>query len=236
MAANKSIIPKNRRIILTGNDIDESTGTTREVTTTSTTAIDGPQSFAPELPGDPNRRGILIENTTTIEQVIGEKTGDVIFEVQPTVSESGSVSYFEIGDIRQAANMLIYMGTPSREFSINGRFVSRSNAEATKNWKYVQRLRGWRMPEQSGGQLNATQTPSRLTLTGLGDWFNKIKVRIVSLNIEEPEDVDYIRTNDNKYDVPIIWPVSVTLKEARSIEEMREFDITKFRAGTLGGW
>lgn len=223
MAANESRIFKNRRIILSGNDIDESTGTTREV--------DLPSN--PGGPG-PDIGGVDLGNIR--EAVVGENTGSVIFDVQPTVSESGSVSYFEIGDIRQAANMLIYMGTPSREFSINGRFVSRSKAEASNNRIYVQRLRAWRMPEQSGGELNATKTPSRLTMTGLGNWFNKITVRITSLNIEEPEDVDYIRTEDGRYDVPIVWPVTVSLKEAKSVEEMREFDINSFRQGTLSGW
>jgi len=210
MAANASRIPSNRKITLTGNDIDESTGTTRSVPT----GIAGVQAQVP---------------------VQGEETGKVEFDIQPTLSESGSVSYFEIGDIRQAANMLIYMGTPSREFSINGRFVSRSKSEARKSWKSVQLLRSWRMPEQSGGGLNALKTPSRLTLRGFGNWFNSIKVRITSLTIEEPEDVDYIRT-DNGHDVPIIWPVSVSLKEARSINELRQFDIDKFRRGELGGW
>lgn len=229
MAANESRIFKNRRIILTGNDIDESTGTTREVTT----QLRNPDAF--DSVNTPNRVPAQT-SITTIEQVTGDSTGSVIFDVQPTVSESGSVSYFEIGDIRQAANMLIYMGTPSREFSINGRFVSRSKSEASRNWRYVQTLRRWRMPEQSGGELNATKTPSRLTMTGLGNWFNKITVRITSLNIEEPEDVDYIRTEDGRYDVPIVWPVTVSLKEAKSVEEMREFDINSFRQGTLSGW
>lgn len=223
MAANESRIFKNRRIILTGNDIDESTGTTREVD-------------LPSNPGGPSPDIGGVDLGNIREAVVGENTGTVIFDVQPTVSESGSVSYFEIGDIRQAANMLIYMGTPSREFSINGRFVSRSKSEASRNWRYVQTLRRWRMPEQSGGELNATKTPSRLTMTGLGNWFNKITVRITSLTIEEPEDVDYIRTEDDRYDVPIVWPVTVSLKEAKSVEEMREFDINSFRQGTLSGW
>ena len=226
--------PDKRRIKLIGEDIDESQGTTEDEIVTNFIP-DGPNSN-PNIPTGFRPGGSVVSTPTgrTIQKV-GENTGTVVFDVQPNVTESGGVSYFEIGDIRQAANMLIYMGTPSREFSITGRFVSRSLAEATINWIYVQRLRSWRMPEQKGGGLNALKTPSRLKLRGLGNWFNDIHVRITNLSIEEPEDVDYITTGNGK-DVPIVWPVSISLKEARSVEEMRAFNIETFRQGTLGGW
>jgi hypothetical protein len=204
------MIPKNRRIVLQGEDIEEVRGTTRT-------------HVSPVLGG-------MQEITIP---VTGDNTGTVIFEVQPNVSESGSVSYFEIGDIRQAANLLVYMGSPSREFSINGRFVSRTVSEAATNLTYVRRLRAWRMPEKTGPGINL-KTPSRLKLRGLGDWFKNIHVRIVSLSIEEPEDVDYIRVGST--DVPIVWPVTVSLKETRSVDELRQFNIEKFRTGKLDTW
>jgi hypothetical protein len=197
------MIPSNRRIVLEGEAIEEVRNN-----------VSNAQQLAQTANGEAG-------------------TGTVIFDVQPNVSESGSASYFEIGDIRQAANLLVYMGSPSREFSINGRFVSRSEKEARKNLKYVRRLRSWRMPEKEGSDINL-KAPSRLKMRGLGNWFNNIHVRLVNLTIESPEDVDYIRVEG--VDVPIIWPVSVSLKETRSVDELRDFNIEDFRQGNLPTW
>lgn len=165
---------------------------------------------------------------------LGRNTGIVIFNVQPIVSESGSATYAPIDDIRQAASMLIYMGSPSRDFSITAKFVSRTRLEATQNSRYVQLLRSWRMPEAEGGGFNIT-TPSRLTLLGLNGWFNQVAVRMTNLTIESPDDVDYIESYD-KQRVPIVWPVTISLKEARSPTNLQEFDIKRFRTGDLPEW
>lgn len=219
-----STIPNNRRIILEGEDIEEISDNDQLAN------LRGARSAASAV----GATGVASRIDNQIQNVQDERsTGSVIFDVQPSTTETGSVSYFEIGDIRQAANMLVYMGSPSREFSINGRFVSRSVSEAEKNLKYVRHLRSWRMPEKETDGINL-KTPSRLRLKGYGNWFNAIHVRITSLTIEMPEDVDYIRAG--KADVPIVWPVTVSLKETRSIDELRQFNINSFREGTLGGW
>lgn len=205
-------IPSNRKIILQGKAIEEAQGT---------------ETVVASAPTGAGNVDISIPRT-------GEDTGTVVFNVQPNVTESGNVSYFEIGDIRQAANLLVYMGSPSREFSIQGRFVSRTEAEAQANWAQVQLLRSWRLPEKADSGLNL-KTPSRLRLSGLGKWFNAITVRMMSLSIETPEDVDYIRAPNGK-DVPIVWPVSLSLKESKSIQELRTFNIDTFRQGMLDGW
>jgi len=219
-------IPSNRFIFLEGQAIEEIRNTDR-VEDVRTVA-----DFIDAVAGS-NTRGTLDENIRNESYI--PKTGTVVFDVQPSVTESGSVSYFEIGDIRQAANLLVYMGSPSREFSINGRFVSRSEAEAIRNYRQVQLLRSWRLPEKKDSGVNL-KTPSRLKLRGLGDWFNGIHVRIVNLSIEMPEDVDYIRAPGVGKDVPIVWPVSLSLKETRSIEELRQFNIDNFRNGDLNAW
>lgn len=165
---------------------------------------------------------------------LGANTGIVEFDVQPVVTESGSASYAAVDDIRQAASLLIYMGSPSREFTITSKFVSRTKKEAEANWRRVQILRSWRTPEAEGGGMNM-KTPSRLTLTGLSGWFNQIPVRLTNLSIDEPDDVDYIKSYEG-YDVPIVWPVTINLKEARSPNELSQFNIKAFRAGKLEEW
>lgn len=230
------MIPDNRRIILIGEDIEEASSDEKaaqqERVQDAIDVVDIVPTPFGDFAGELGSR--LQDDIDVIGRLNPRRTGAVIFEVQPNISESGSVSYFEIGDVRQAANMMIYMGTPSREFSIQGRFVSRTENEAYANWRYVQLLRSWRMPEKRGGGVNL-KTPSRLKLSGFGDWFNNIHVRITSLNIEMPDTTDYIRTFNGK-DVPIVWPVTVTLKETRSIEALRRFRIQEFRDGVLDAW
>lgn len=220
-----SRIPDNRKITLEGEAISENRRDSNDQLNTL--------RFAQSTAAAAGAAGVASAIGNQIQRL--QSTGTVEFDVQPTISESGNTSYFEIGDIRQAANILIYMGSPSREFSINGKFVSRSEKEAARTLKYVRHLRSWRMPEKgASNDVNDVKTPSRLTLKGFGKWYNSIHVRISSLNIEMPEDVDYIRVGDT--DVPIVWPVSVTLKETRSEKELREFNIEDFRKGDLIGW
>lgn len=169
-------------------------------------------------------------------------TGTVPFDVQPVVSESGSALYTEVSDIRQAGSIMIYMGSPGREFSINAVFVSRSQKDAEINRKHVQLLRSWRLPEKVSGDF-AVRSPSRLRLTGFGKWLGSttsitkgIPVRMTSLNIDMPDDTDYIMTKGTNFFVPIIWKVNMTLKETRSVNELKEFDIINFRTGNFSGW
>jgi len=166
---------------------------------------------------------------------LGKNTGVVTFSVQPIISETGTATYLPIDDIRQAASMLIYMGSPSREFSINAKFVSRTKQEADTAWKYVQILRSWRKPEAPKNNEFNMKSPSRLSLRGFSGWFNEIPVRLTSLNSEMPDDVDYIKSHGGQ-DVPIIWPVTLSLKESRSPTELQDFNIEDFRTGKLGEW
>lgn len=163
-------------------------------------------------------------------------SGIVVFEVQPNVSEMGTASYTQIDNIRQPGTLMIYAGSPGREFSISAKFVSRSVDEAEKNSRYVQLLRSWRLPDKSGtvADNDMPPAPSRLRLSGLSGWFKSVPVRMTSLSIETNEDVDYI--NCSRGAVPIVWNVQVSLKESRSLAELNEFDIDKFRRGVLPSW
>jgi len=177
----------------------------------------------------------LVDATTIPDPYDEESSGNVIFFVQPIITESGTTNYTEIGDrIRQAASLLVYQGSPSRTFSIDATFVSRTETEAIINLKYVNTLRSWRMPEKQGAGDTEIKSPSRLFLWGLNKQFKGIPVRMTDLNIPLNDESDYITTK--KGAVPIVWNVSVTLKEARAIEELNSFDIQQFREGTLDGW
>jgi hypothetical protein len=70
----------------------------------------------------------------------------VVFEVTPTISESGSVEYTNIQPMHMPGGIQVYKFSQSRTFEISAHFVSRNTADALMNMRYLQTLRSWRMP------------------------------------------------------------------------------------------
>ena len=170
--------------------------------------------------------------------ITGDKGEDVlstvIFEATPELSEAGQTMLVDIGDIRAAASIVIYMGSPARLFTLSATFVSRTIDEATTNMNYINILKAWREPTLTlGNAYNAE--PETLRLYAYGDVFNGIPVMLSSITVEYPSDVDYIMTKDAKW-IPIVQKVSLTLKEVRSFSDLATFDYAKFKSGNLPEW
>lgn len=168
----------------------------------------------------------------------------VRFLLTPEISESGGANYAEISDIRTPASILVYMGTPSRTFSITGKLFARTVDEADRSWRYINILRSWRMPETvggggvgGGGSDGMPDSPTIVNLFGYGPMFQAIPTVMTSLNLEFPSDVDYIRASSGA-DIPILMNVSISLKEAHQINDITNgaFDIFQYRQGTLKNW
>lgn len=67
----------------------------------------------------------------------------VVFNVTPELNKQRSVSYAEIGDLRLPASILIYMGSPSRRFSLNAKLLARTQADADLAFQYSNLLEAW---------------------------------------------------------------------------------------------
>lgn len=160
----------------------------------------------------------------------------VILDVTPEFSESGSVSYAEIADIRQAASILIYMGSPGRSFSINAKFVSRTPEEAGENYRMLQLLKSWRTPDKQFATALDSATPRVVRLYAYGNNIKGIPTVMKSINIDFPVDCDYISTADNMAKMPIIFSVSMQFQETRNAKELEQFDIEKYKTGQLQWW
>lgn len=163
----------------------------------------------------------------------------VRFYVTPDVTESGSASYIEISDVRQPASYLIYMGSPSRGWEISAKLISRTVEEADRTFRYMNTMRSWRMPETIGGggvgSGRDTSAPTILNLYGYGQTFKGIPVVMTNLRLEWSQEVDTIKSS-NGSDIPIIMSVGISIKEAHQSADMQNFNISSFRAGTLGNW
>lgn len=176
-----------------------------------------------------------ILNLITIYEV-NDPSSQVIFKVQPEISESKSVNYVEISEIRQAASILIFMGSPGRQFTLNVKLVSRSKQEATKNFEYLHRMKSWGMPKKGEqGSAGDSDVPPTLALRGYVKNFKNIRLILRSINVEYPTDCDYIEA-DNGTPMPIIMPITLTLQETRSVDEINKFDFDLYKQGKFEKW
>jgi len=178
------------------------------------------------LTGDISTSG-TIQNQNKDQQI-------VVFDVTPELSESGSTVLVDIGDIRAAASIVIYMGSPSRSFSINAKFVSRDADEATQTYKNIVNLKAWREPQLAPG-VGFNAEPETLRLFAYEGTLKGIPVMIQSLNISWSPEVDYISDNSGN-PIPIIQDVTIQLKEVRSFDDLKTFDYSQFRIGKLNTW
>ena len=179
------------------------------------------------------------DTVTSLNGKGGPLFSSVIFEATPDMSESGSTILVDIGDIRAAASIVFYMGSPSRMFSLNARFISRTAAEATQNNTYLNILKAWRMPVLGKGEGIGGAEPETLRLFAYGNVIRGIPVMVQSLNVEYSSEVDYLQTKDANgvaIWVPIVQNVSIGLKEVRSSDDLATFDYASYKSGQLIQW
>lgn len=115
--------------------------------------------------GAPYSKYIKLSNYFGTQSTSNTAYSSVVFFITPEMSESRSVSYIEIGDIRMPASLLIYMGSPSRSFTINAKFLARSQAEADVSFRNKSVLESWCVTNPTlGNALNAvTQVNNQIT-------------------------------------------------------------------------
>lgn len=84
--------------------------------------------------------------TITVEAKRPSNRETVVFDATPEFSESRTVNYRSIDPVHAPGGVYMYARTNARTFSIQGKLISRSVIEATKNLAYMQYLRTWTMP------------------------------------------------------------------------------------------
>lgn len=166
-----------------------------------------------------------------------DSSSRVTFKVQPEISESKNVNYIEVSEIRQAASILIFIGSPGRQFNLNVKLVSRTVAEADKNFEYLHRMKSWAMPKKGEtGPSGDSETPPVLRIVGYNNNFKDIRVVLRSITVEYPVECDYINASNGDTPMPIIMPIALSFQETRSADELRAFDFDKYKQGKLDIW
>lgn len=168
----------------------------------------------------------------------------VFFNVMPEITEQHTVEYDAIAPPQFPGTFQKYKGNSATQWTLNATFISRTESEATTNYKYMQKLRGWTKPyygSQTGenfpGKLGAP--PPVLMLEGLRTLIGPVPVVITALNWNWPKDVDYIATGVTGPDgkpipFPTVLQVPVQLVESYSIQQFNEFSLAHYREGNLG--
>lgn len=161
----------------------------------------------------------------------------VILDVTPEMSEAKNVQYIEIAELCSAASLLVYLGSPSRTFSINAKLISRNQQEATENFRRLHAMKSWAQPDTTPiAGATRFQNPRIIRIYAYGNNIKGIPTVMKSITVDYPSDCDYITTNDGVTEMPIICAVTMTFQESRTSDELSKFDIIKYKQGTFNEW
>lgn len=171
-------------------------------------------------------------------------TDYIKFRVTPDVSETATANYVEESDIRDAASLLIYMGSPSRNFSITAKLVSRTHEESAHNFSILKKLRAWRMPDKkseakggNGVSVDSGKGTPRILILQDGKLFNDVQVVMRSLTIDVNNDSDRIAIeNGDMTRLPIILPISMSFQEIHAYTDIQAFDLETYKKDGLQYW
>lgn len=133
----------------------------------------------------------------------------VVFDATPEFSESRTVSYKNIDPIHAPGGIYMYASTNARTFSIQGKLISRSVFEATKNLAYMQYLRTWTMPvfgtigaDPAPGENILGAPPALLLLTAYSK--GNPGAEAVKKTVPASDRTPVLAIGNNIYQVPVI--------------------------------
>jgi hypothetical protein len=151
----------------------------------------------------------------------------------------------------------VYNNSPNPTYSISDvKLISRNSIEARKNLIKVLTLRSWtrsyfgNFESQEGnadnltGWVGAPPEVLRFSAYSTDDrgYMNKIPVVLDKVDINYPNDVDYIPTETKDNDklsgvpFPIIMTINISLIEQHSALEFEKFNLHQYRNGILKGF
>lgn len=173
------------------------------------------------------------------EPTVGSGPNQIVFTVMPRIDENGTVDYETVMPVQHPGGILKYKSSSARTWTVSGRLISRTSAEATLNLKLINMIRSWRMPFHGEGTASSMAQllgapPVILTLSAYGPtMIGPSKCVLKSYNWTFDNTMDYVDTfNGNPF--PVILDVSLSLEEAWSPSEYSGFDIVKYKNGELG--
>lgn len=166
----------------------------------------------------------------------------ILFNVSPTIDESGSASYDSIQPLHFPGAIQMFKTSNPRNFNVNVKLVSRNPVEATMNLAYINIIRSWVMPYYGEGTLNNPAVadkigapPDILMIDAYGEGnISGVTAVLMNYSWTYPDDIDYIPTQDG-IPFPRILDISMTFSETHAPSEFEKFDLAKYRSGDYKG-
>ena len=164
---------------------------------------------------------------------------EVEFLNMPTIQEQRDANYKPADISHHPGEILKYVNTGSRSWTIQVKLTSRNVSEATTNLNYINVIRSWLMPFYGTGNSDPNlqqylgAPPPILTLTAYGaQMIGPVPCILLSYSWTFPNDCDYIPAADGS-PFPVILDVNITLKESFSPAEYSSFDLSSYKRGDM---
>ncbi len=169
-----------------------------------------------------------------------------ICDNSPSMSEDVSAEYAKLEIPQMPFAIQTYKGSSSRTWNLSDiKLISRTFKEATMNNKSLWMLRSWTKGEFGNTSADLGRPlgmpPKVLSFTAYsshipGDDHSyriyRIPVVINSLNIDYPNDVDYIPDEHGNM-IPIIQTITLSITEQHSPSELSNFSLDRFKMGKM---
>jgi len=183
----------------------------------------------------------MIYDEVVFEPLVG--TGGMVWPYLPTISMSGTANYDAFSPAHTNYPILTYKNSQVDDIQIQGQFTVQSQEEGLY-WLATMHFLRTVTKMYFGQGPNLGNPPPICTLNGYGDFvYNNVSVVVKSFNIGLEKDCDYIsvqlnssgskKTGTNISYVPTMSTISVTVSPVYSRGKMKNFDLSKFAAGTL---
>jgi len=228
-------------------DLIEDDGAVFAIDSATGEALSGPlvdlpnPAIAPSVDAfDPTPPGNTIEQRVKISQypAVGA-IQEVEFLNMPTIQEQRDANYKPADIAHHPGEILKYVNTGARSWTITVKLTSRNVEEATRNLNYINVIRSWLMPFYGTGSSDLSlqqylgAPPPILTLSAYGrQMIGPVPCILLSHSWTFPNDCDYIPTMDSS-PFPVILDITLTLKESFSPAEYSSFDLSSYKRGDM---
>ena len=186
----------------------------------------------------PAAMSTIIGNSPILAPLVS--SNGMVWPYQPTVSYQQDVSYQEVSMTHTNQEFYAYTKTNATKLTCGGEFSIQSQEDGLYALACLHFLRT--VTKMYFGQgANLGVPPPVLLFDAFGEYmFNQLPVIITSFTSEMPKEGDYvpIDVNGRKNWLPVVFAISVSMTVQNTPARLRQFDLDKFRNGTMltGGW
>jgi len=163
--------------------------------------------------------------------------GGIIFPYTPQISYENNADWSEIKPLHSNFNIPFYQRSAVSNITLNAKFTVSNSTEADIYIATVHLLRAltkMRFGGASNGDTDSGSSPPICRLDAYGtSMLKNVPVAIKSVRIELPNDVDYFSA-DERFSVPTISIIALTLLPVYSRAEMQKFSVSGYLENSLG--